>query len=350
MTFSLPPLGISLARTLGENISDSVVRECADSMVKLGLRDAGYEYIIIGDAWCKEKRCLKTDKLICDEEKFPAGLSATADYVHSLGLKLGVVTGLGARTANGRPGSFEHEWADVEYLSDAGVDYIAGDITKLPSMAEIQTPLRRMGLAIRQAERDIFFAVYSPEDIHLWVRSTGANSYSLRSFADSAPATECRPESAGYSADFCFESCGDITFNTTESLKSQLIIASAMSSPIIVDCDVRGISSDALEIMKNPLIVSICRDEEGRPARRLDDGVYCKMLTDCEYAVSLVNFSDETVTRAFCTYDFGLSWNSGYYCETCDIFTGEKTDFSDSLELELPAGSSAMYLMRLIER
>lgn len=350
MTFSLPPLAISLVRTMGESVNDAAVRSAADSMVRLGLRDAGYEYIIISDAWCKQKRCLKTDSLICDTEKFPEGLSATADHLHSLGLKLGVVASLGARSTTDRPGMFEHEWADVEYLDRAGVDYIACDLTKLPARGELQTPLRRMGLAVRQAQRDIYLAVYTDRDIHTWVRSTGANAFCLKTFYNCSPAVECDPVSAGYSADFCFESCGDITFDSTESLRSQLTIAAAMSSPIVVDCDVDSLSDEALKLMKDPLLLSIMRDEEGRPARRLDDGVYCKMLTDCEYAVALVNFTEQEATRSFCTYDFGLIWNSGYYCEAANVFTGEKTDFSDSLEVTLPAGSSAMYLMRLIER
>lgn len=350
MTFSLPPLGISLARCLGESVTDRDVRECAAAMVKSGLRDAGYEYVIISDAWCKEKRCLKTDSLICDTEKFPDGLAATADYVHSLGLKLGVTVTLGARSVSNRPGIFDHEWSDTDYYDKAGVDYIACDIDRLPSLADIQTPVRRLGMAIRKAERDIYYAVYTKEDLHLWMRSAGVNFYCLRNYKDAAGAAELRPETAGYSADFCFESCGDIVWDNPESLKTQLICAAAMSSPIIADCDVRKLSEDEINILKNPLVTGICRDEEARPARLLGEGVYCKFLTDCEYAVALVNFTDSEVNRSFCTYDFGLTWNAGYYCEASDIFTGEVTDFSDALEATLPAGSSRMYLMRLIER
>jgi len=350
MTFSLPPLGISLVRSLSDRLSDCDVRECAAAMVKNGLRDAGYEYVIIPDTWCREKRCYKTDSLVCDSEKFPEGLAATADYVHSLGLKLGVAVTLGARSATNRPGIFDHEWADVAYYDAAGVDYISCDLTNLPSLSGIQTPVRRMGMAIRKAERKIYFALYTSEDTHLWMRSAGVNSYCLRSFADAAGAAELKAETAGYSADFCFESCGDIVWSDTESLKTQLVCASIMSSPIIADCDVRRLSDKELAILKNPLITGICRDEEARPARLLGDGVYCKFLTDCEYAVAFVNNTDETVRRSFFTYDFGLTWNAGYYCEVSDIFTDGVTDFSDALEAELPAGASRMYLMRLIER
>ena len=348
--FSLPPLGICLARTLGENLTDKAVRQCADAMVKLGLRDAGYEYLIIGDEWTKPQRCLKTDSLVCDSEKFPEGLSATADYVHSLGLKIGVVTTLGGRSTTGHPGIFDHEWQDTEYLANAGVDYIACDVAKLPARAELQTPLRRMGMAIRQAERDIYYALYTDTDVHMWIRSTGVNSYCLRSFGAAAPARECKPESAGYSADFCFESCGDIVPDSTDSLRAQLICASAMSSPIIVDCDVRSLDAECLSIMKNPEIVGVCRDEEARPARRLSDGVYTKMLAKGEYAVAFMNNTNEPCRRSFYTYDFGLTWNAGYYCEACDIFSGEKTEFSDGLEAELAPGGAAMYRIKLLER
>ena len=46
-----PPLGWNSWNTFGENISEDLIREIADAMVSTGLRDAGYEYVVIDDCW-----------------------------------------------------------------------------------------------------------------------------------------------------------------------------------------------------------------------------------------------------------------------------------------------------------
>lgn len=350
MIHSLPPLGISLVRSLGEKLTERNIRDCAEKMIDCGLRDVGYEYIIIPDTWCKKRRNLADDSLVCDTEILPSKLSGIADYLHSVGLRLGVVMSLGSRSTSDRPGCFDREWQDIEYFDREGVDYIAFDITRIPAHADVETSLRRIAMAVRNATHDIYYAVYSPDDIHTQARSEGINSYCLRSFADAAPARELSPESAGYSADFCFESCGDITVCDTDLLRTQLIVAASQSSPIIIDCDVRCLTSEQLSIIANRKLIRICRDEEARPARRLSEGVYVKTLTDCEYAVALVNSTDSELVRSFSTYDFGLTWNAAYACVASDIFTNNTETFTDAIDACLPARHASMYLVKLTER
>lgn len=59
-----PPMGFNTWNTFGEEISDSVIRETADAMVDLGLRDAGYEYLVIDDCWSKRERDPESGKKI----------------------------------------------------------------------------------------------------------------------------------------------------------------------------------------------------------------------------------------------------------------------------------------------
>lgn len=350
MNFSLPPLGISLVRSLGESFTERDLRECAEKIIESGLRDAGYEYVIIPDTWCARRRCPTTDSLVCDTDVLPSTLSGAAEYLHSVGLKLGLVMSLGSRSASDRPGTFDHEWSDIEYFDKAGVDYIGFDTSRLPARVDLQTPLRRLCMAVRNASRDIFYATYTTEDIHLWARSAGINSFCLRSFADAFPAREPDISTAGYSADFCFESCGDISVCDTEQLRTQLITAAAVSSPIIIDCDVRTLTAEQLALVSNRDILSVCRDEEVRPARCLSDGVYIKPLDNCTYAIAFVNSTDAECVRTFTTFDFGLTWNAEFVCVATDIFTGDSETFTDGLECTLAAGCSSMYLMKLKER
>ncbi|MCO6478897.1 MAG: alpha-galactosidase [Phaeodactylibacter sp.] len=65
------------------------MRDIADAFVELGLREAGYEYVILDDGWMARERDANGN-LIADPEKFPSGMKALADYVHSKGLKFGL--------------------------------------------------------------------------------------------------------------------------------------------------------------------------------------------------------------------------------------------------------------------
>lgn len=60
-------------------------------------------------------------------EKFPSGMRAVADYVHSLGLKFGIYSSAGVLTCGRFPGSLGYEQKDADLWASWGVDYIKYD-------------------------------------------------------------------------------------------------------------------------------------------------------------------------------------------------------------------------------
>ena len=84
-----PPMGWNSWNTFGENINEKMIFETADVMAESGLRDKGYEYLVIDDCWSLRERD-ENGRLVPDPEKFPHGMKAVADYVHSKGLKFGM--------------------------------------------------------------------------------------------------------------------------------------------------------------------------------------------------------------------------------------------------------------------
>ena len=48
-----PPMGWNTWNTFGHNINEAVILENVDAFIKLGLKDAGYEYIVIDDCWSR---------------------------------------------------------------------------------------------------------------------------------------------------------------------------------------------------------------------------------------------------------------------------------------------------------
>ena len=92
-----PPLGWNSWNTFGNNISEELIRQTADAMVSTGLRDAGYEYVVIDDCWSLRRRG-PDGRIVPDPVKFPSGIKPLADYIHSLGLKLGMYSDAGTKT------------------------------------------------------------------------------------------------------------------------------------------------------------------------------------------------------------------------------------------------------------
>ena len=113
MLSKTPPMGFNTWNTFGENINEQIIRDTADAMVSLGLRDAGYQYLVIDDCWSKRERDPETNKIVPDPVKFPNGMKAVSDYVHSKGLKFGMYSCTGVRTCADYPGSFDHEFLDA---------------------------------------------------------------------------------------------------------------------------------------------------------------------------------------------------------------------------------------------
>src|SRR5579864_7295299 len=82
-----PPMGCNSWNKFACNVSDELVRGVADAMVKSGMKDAGYQYVVIDDCWQVSRD--KSANIVADPQRFPNGIRAVADYVHSVGLKFG---------------------------------------------------------------------------------------------------------------------------------------------------------------------------------------------------------------------------------------------------------------------
>ena len=82
-------------------VSEHLIRVMADRMVSDGYLAAGYEYMMIDDCWSAKTRD-ENNKLQPDPIRFPSGIRALADYVHSKGLKFGIYGDYGTITCGGK--------------------------------------------------------------------------------------------------------------------------------------------------------------------------------------------------------------------------------------------------------
>ena len=78
-----PPLGWNSWNTFGADITEDLIKETADCMAESGLRNAGYEYLVIDDCWALRERD-ENDRLVADPAKFPNGMKALAVVYNSV--------------------------------------------------------------------------------------------------------------------------------------------------------------------------------------------------------------------------------------------------------------------------
>ncbi|MEP7143398.1 MAG: glycoside hydrolase family 27 protein [Ferruginibacter sp.] len=175
-----PPMGWNSWNTFQTKISEKLVMETADSMASSGMKDAGYGYIVLDDGWMAMERD-KMGNLVPDPAKFPNGMKAVADYVHSKGLKFGLYNCAGTKTCAGYPGTRGYEYQDARLYASLEIDYLKFDWCSTEGI-NAKEAYTTMSKALRVAGRPIIFSLcewgdnkpwqWAEEVGHLW-RTTG---------------------------------------------------------------------------------------------------------------------------------------------------------------------------------
>ena len=120
-----PPMGWNSWNKFQCNVSEDLIKSVADSIATNGMKEAGYEYVVIDDCWQVSRD--DNGNIVADAQHFPSGMKALADYVHSKGLKFGIYSDAGTKTCAGRPASQGHEYQDALQYSRWEIDYLKYD-------------------------------------------------------------------------------------------------------------------------------------------------------------------------------------------------------------------------------
>lgn len=343
-----PPMGWNSWNTFGENINEKLIFETADAMVEAGLPRMGYEYLVIDDCWSLRERDEK-ERLVPDPGKFPNGMKAVADYVHSKGLKFGMYSCAGNLTCAGYPGSFEHEFIDAETFAQWGVDFLKYDYCYHSPIIHGQYLYRRMGLALENCGRDILFSACSwgADQTHEWIKTSAASMW--RSTGDIFDTWESVKELVKqqeklhpYNGVGCFndmdmlivgmygngnvglKGCSDVQYKTHFSIWSLL------GSPLMIGCDVRSMTEETKKILGNEELIRINQDSACRQAYKLqgiwagdDMLIYARQLENGDLAIGLFNMSEEKAVARFNLDEVGLGFSTGKTLEMKEVWSGE---------------------------
>ena len=151
-----PPMGWNSWNKFGCNVSETLIMGMADAMVSSGMKDAGYEYIVIDDCWQVSRD--ENGQIVPDKDRFPHGIKFLADYIHSKGLKFGIYSCAGTLTCAGRPPGRGHEYQDALSYAHWGVDYLKYDWCNTEGLKAPEA-YKKMSEALRAAGRPILFSV-----------------------------------------------------------------------------------------------------------------------------------------------------------------------------------------------
>lgn len=369
-------MGYNTWNTFAANINEKLIREIADSMVDNGLKEAGYNYLVIDDCWSERKRDPVTDKIIPSKEKFPDGMKSVSDYVHSKGLKFGIYSCAGVRTCADYPGSFDHEFLDAETFAEYGADFLKYDFCYKPETINGPLLYYRMGLALESCGRDILFSAcnWGSDDVNRWIRSTGASMY--RSTGDIFDNFESYKQIAMSQLDnFCCSAPG--CFNDIDMLtvgmygkgnvgssgcgeteyKTQFTLWCLFSAPLMLGCDIRNMDEATIKLVTNKDLIKINQDTEARPAFLVnahpwdkDKKVFMKRLENNEYAIGFFNLSENDGMIPLYFANTGLTANSGKGFELTDVFTGENIGIvKDYMSVELKKHDCALYRGKIVK-
>ncbi len=359
-----PPMGFNTWNTFARDISEQMIKEIADALVSTGLRDIGYDYIVIDDCWAEKVRG-EDGRLVPDREKFPNGMKAVADYVHSKGLKFGMYSCAGTMTCDGYPGSYKHEYLDAETFAEWGIDFLKYDYCFRSKSTDGVESYRKMALALKNTGRDILFNACSwgHDDTVKWIDTTGANMWRIGTDIKDCWAkikeivqTCLDIDSINYMN--CFADldmlivgmkgrgfCA-ITGCTEAEYITHFSFWSLFGSPLFIGCDIRDMDDDTVRILTNKDVIAINQDAElNRPYRlRCGDAMvdspevpaFAKILENGDVALGFFNFSDDEVYNRFVTLDMlGLDADRPIKCTVKDLWSGEEfAPTNDTINVE----------------
>lgn len=330
-----PPMGFNTWNTFASNIDEFMIKETAEAMIRNGMRDAGYVYIVLDDTWSARERDAQGN-LVAHPEKFPSGMKALGDWLHARGFKFGIYGCAGTKTCAGFPGSWGHEFQDARKFAEWGVDYLKYDWCSA-GLANPQDAYTRMRDALYAAGRPIVFSIcewggskpweWAKDVGHLW-RTTGDITdcydckqrwengwkvildlqYSLVQPADGQNNGIGKYAGPGHWNDPDMLEVGNAGLTFAES-RAHLSLWHILAAPLMAGNDVRAMSPEITALLTDREALAINQDPLGKQGWRFraEPGreIWVRELAGGDWAVALLNTGTAAATLEI---DFSHGW------------------------------------------
>ena len=357
-----PAMGWNSWNCFAHAVSQDKVKAAADAMVASGLINHGWTYINIDDYW--EVNRNSTDPTlqgpyrdaegrILPNPRFP-DMKGLADYVHSLGLKIGLYSSPGPWTCGGCVASFDHELQDAQQYAEWGFDYLKYDWcsyspalesqrhlmtnyaaikswgnSKSPDREQLMLPYQTMRTALDQQHRDIIYSLcqYGRGSVWEWGAQVGGNSW--RTTGDIRDNWKSMSR-IGFSQNGHEKYAGPGHFNDPDMLVvgrlgwgelhptgltpneqyTHISLWCLLSAPLLIGCDMTQFDDFTLGLLSNDEVLEVDQDPLAKPASRVskngDLEVWAREMEDGSHAVGLFNRGETSATVVANFSDLGL--------------------------------------------
>ncbi len=320
-----PPMGWNSWNKFACDVNEQLIREMADAMVTGGMKDAGYVYLVIDDCWQIDRDA--QGNILPDPQRFPSGMKALADYVHSRGLKFGLYSDAGTLTCQKRPGSRGYEFQDARQYAAWGVDYLKYDWCSTGTQ-NAPASYSIMRDALLKAGRPIVFSIceWGTSKPWLWAKDVG-NLW--RTTGDIQDCWDCKRDWGGMGLvhildlqDGLESYAGPGHWNDADMLevgnqgmtiteyRAHFSLWCILAAPLMAGNDLRNMTNEVKEILTNREVIAVDQDSLGTQGRRVkrhgEREVWAKQLADGGRAVVLFN-------RGAKSQEISVSWTEiGY--------------------------------------
>jgi alpha-galactosidase len=339
-----PPMGWNSWNVYGEDIDEARILAIANAIVDSGMKDAGWEYVMLDDGWQKNRGSRFLYELDHHPDRFPRGIKFLADYVHERGMKFGIYSGPGVETCAGYTGSAGHEAEDAQLFASWGVDHLKYDSCCLPGKGAdgLFEMHKTMSDALKATGRDIVLHVCHCgwDDVWDWARGAGAHHWRIGQditddfdvpghregyYFDVLDMIDRGVGLEGFSGPGGWNDYDMLVVNlrgegalvgdgaTREEYRAHFSMWAILSSPLIIGSDLTDMDAYTLETLTNTEVIALNQDPLGIQAARVrkdgDSEVFAKPLANGDWGVALLNrgLADDEI-RAGWREDLGVEW------------------------------------------
>ena len=362
------------------DISDSIIMNAADMMIAKGLKDAGYDHVNIDDGYFGYRDSL--GYMVPHPVRFPKGMKHVPEYIHSLGMKAGIYSDAGHNTCGSnynkdphglRAGLWQHEVQDAErYFNDWDFDFIKIDWC---GGSKLGLDVEHRYMRIREiidsvANKHIDINVCRWRYPGTWVSKVGSswrvsgdirpnwpsicamiekNLY-LSAYAGGGSYNDMDMMVVGYNGGkdsaFWEDSYGSNFGLTYAEEEAHFTMWCALSSPLLIGCDLTYIPQETIDIITNPELVAVNQDGLGLQSHIIQhDGAGYVFVKDVEKrftgprTLTLYNPSDSAVTFSVPAELMGFAGEVAVR----DLNQRKDLGTCEVLEMTMPAHSAKLF-------
>ncbi len=310
-----PPMGWNSWNKFACNVSEDLIKTVADAMATNGMKDAGYQYVVIDDCWQVERDDARQHRRRSPSASLP-GIKALADYIHAQRPEVRHLFRRGHKNLRRTVPAAGARIPGCPPICRVGRRLSQVRLVQHTARSNAEEAYTTMSDALLATGRPIVFSMCEWGTAKPWLwgkgignlwrtRATSAITGRCTRSGMTGPAVKMAWSIFWISRSACEAFAGPGHWNdpdmmevgnggmTTTEYRSHFSFWAMLAAPLIAGNDVRSMSADTKEILENKEVIAINQDPLGRQGRRIskqgDLEVWSRPLADGSRAVILFN-------------------------------------------------------------